>query len=70
MKIYLSIHDLERLSTPEVLALRDFLLDRLACFPEGSPLREGICTSLENIGLVLCRRMNASSWPSVHARRS
>lgn len=59
MQTYLSTEELNRLSTPELEALRGFLLDRLACIPEWSPLRDGIYVSLRNIESLLCARLNA-----------
>jgi hypothetical protein len=59
MKTYLSTEELNRLSTPELEALRGFLLDRLACIPEGSPLRFEILDSLQNLDRVICQRRRA-----------
>ena len=59
MKTNLSLSELNRLSTPELEALRGFLLDRLAGIPEGSPLRDGIFVSLIRIERLLGERLSA-----------
>ncbi len=56
MKTYLSTEELNRLSTPELEALRGYLLDRLASIPEGSPLCDGVLASLADITHVLAAR--------------
>lgn len=61
MKTNLSTEELNRLSTPELEALRGFLLDRLAGIPEGSPLRFEILDSLQNLDRVICQRRRASA---------
>lgn len=63
MKTYLSTEELNRLSTPELEALRGFLLDRLAYIPEGSPLRDGIFANLSIIERLLGERLSARARP-------
>lgn len=66
MKTYLSTEELNRLSTPELEALRGFLLDRLAGIPDGSPLRDGIFVSLSIIERLLGERLSVRARALSH----